>query len=125
MNTITTTHSKDNLIAGSFPLVTESIVLEEGQNLVRGTVIGKRADGKFAIARDSIAEPATPAVVPFAVLAKDTNATTTDTKTVAYLTGQFSEDALVFSEDLTMTGVKDALRALGIFVTATIDNSPV
>lgn len=120
-----TTSPVDNLIGGGFPLVTKSITLAEGQDLVRGTVIGKLANGKFEIAKDEIVDPATPAVVPYAVLAQDTDATSADKKTICYLTGQFVESEMTFSGDLTMTGVVDNLRALGIFVTSSVDNANV
>jgi hypothetical protein len=106
-------HTHDNLIAGdAVNMVTESIVLDTG-NLTRGALLGRLADGKYVL---SLAAADDGSQTPVAILAEDTNATSADKTTVAYLTGEFNTAAMTFGTGHTAASVKAGLRDLGIFL---------
>lgn len=107
-------HTHDNLIAGTaVNAVTESIVLDTG-NLTRGALLGRvTATGKYIL---SLAAASDGSEVPRAILADDTNATSADKTTVAYMTGEFNTAAITFGTGHTAGSVKDGLRDLGIFL---------
>jgi len=110
--------TRDNLIAGDFPLVTDAETLIVGQNLVRGAVLGQiTASGKLTL---SVLAAADGSEVPYAILSGDTDATAGDAPCVAYKTGQFSEGALTLGVGHTAGSIKDGLRDRGIFLQATI-----
>lgn len=106
----TLTH--DNLIGGTaVNMVTESIVLDTG-NLTRGALLGRiTGTGKYIL---SLAAAEDGSEVPRAILAEDSNATSADKTTVAYLTGEFNTAAMTFGTGHTAASVKDGLRDLGI-----------
>lgn len=104
----------DNLIAGTaVNMVTESIVLDTG-NLTRGALLGRiTASGKYVL---SLAAAEDGSQTPVAILAEDTDATSADKTTVAYLTGEFNTAAMTFGTGHTAASVKAGLRDLGIFL---------
>lgn len=104
----------DNLIAGTaVNAVTESIVLDTG-NLTRGALLGRiTASGKYVL---SLAAAEDGSQTPVAILAEDTDATSADKTTVAYLTGEFNTAAMTFGTGHTAASVKAGLRDLGIFL---------
>lgn len=107
------TYTPDNLIGGdAVPAVTESIVLDTG-NLTRGALLGKTAGGKYVL---SLAAAEDGSQTPAAILAEDTDATSADKTTVAYLTGEFNTAAMVFGTGHTAASVKEGLREKGIFL---------
>ncbi|MDH5528379.1 MAG: head decoration protein [Nitrospirota bacterium] len=109
--------TRDNLIAGDFPLVTDAETLIAGQNLVRGAVVGKiTVSGKLTL---SAAAAVDGSEIPYAILAADTDATAGDSPCVAYKTGEFSEGALTLGVGHTLAAIKDGLRDRGIFLKAT------
>jgi hypothetical protein len=75
-------YQPQDLIAGHFDLQSETIVLESGQNLKRGTLLGKKtATGKFVISAklaDGDTEVSDGSDVPYRVLAEDVDASTAD-----------------------------------------------
>lgn len=110
----TETYSPDNLIAGSFPIVSESAILEAGQNLTRGALLGKvTTTGKYKLSTSSATDGSQ---TPTAILAKDTDATAADTTTVVYLSGEFNQDRITYGPGHTADSVKDGLRNLGIYL---------
>lgn len=108
----TSTQAADNLIGGGLPYFEKGITLVEGQNLVRGTVLGRITTGGKFTAYDADVDPADGSEDPVAILARDTDATDGDVKTTAYFFGVFKEAAL--------TGIDDAgilaLEARGVYV---------
>lgn len=103
----------DNLIAGdAVNMVTESIVLDTG-NLKRGALLGRLANGKYVL---SLAAAEDGSQTPVAILAEDTDATSADKTTVAYLTGEFNTAAMTFGTGHTAANTKAGLRDLGIFL---------
>jgi hypothetical protein len=102
----------DDIIASGDDLQTRQITLITGQNLVRGSVLGKiTASGKYNL---SLSAAADGSQVPAAILAEDTNASGGDKVTVAYFGGSFDENALTFGAVHTPASTREALRDVGI-----------
>lgn len=106
-------YSPDDLFAGdNVEPVTRDETIVSGQNLTRGTVLGKiTASGKLAIVDDAQADGTE---APYAVLAEDTDASGGDKVAPVYMAGEFNEAALTFGGDDTAADHRDALRDLGI-----------
>ncbi len=51
---------------------------------------------------------------PVAILAADADATAADVEAMVFTRGDFNEDALTLGAGLTLAGIRDGLRALGI-----------
>ena len=108
------TFTPDNLLAGDFPRVTQAVTVASGNVLLRGTVLGRiTASGKCA-AVDSTQEDGSES--PFAVLVDDVDATSEDKPGLAYLTGEFNEESLIFGGTDTADDHRDGCRALSIFL---------
>ena len=96
-----TPQTRDNLIAGSFPRKEVGVTLVSGQNLTRGTVLGRiTASGKYTAYNNGAVDGSEQAR---GILAVDTDASGGDVSTVIYVTGEFNEEAL--------TGFDEAARA--------------
>jgi hypothetical protein len=110
--------SPDNLIAGPYPLVTREITLITGQDLSRGALLGKITDGgKYTL---SLSASEDGSETPIAILAKDTDASLADVETIAYIAGEFNENAMTFGDDHTADTVRDDLRALNMYLKAPV-----
>ena len=110
----TYTYTADTLLAGSFPLTTDSVTILTGQDLTRGAVLGRiTASGKFIL---SLSAAGDGSETPYAVLAEDVDATAADKVATVYLTGEFNEDALTIGTGHTAAGIKPGLRANSIFL---------
>lgn len=108
------TRKYDNLFAGDFDVVTESVTV--GDNLVKGTVVGIITASKKAVAVDSSKSDGSEK--PYGVLAEDAEA---DSIATVYLTGEFNENVLIFGGDDTAETHKRALREIGIFLKKNIE----
>lgn len=111
----TQTVTPDALIAGNAELlVHDSITLISGQNLTRGTVLGKiTASGKY---NKSLSAAADGSQTPVAVLAEDCDASGGDKVTLAYARGDFRADKLILGTAHTLASIRDGLRAKGIWI---------
>ena len=108
------TATQDSLFGGNFPVETLEATVLSGQNVTRGTVLGKiTASGKLVIVNSAGTDDGRRA--PYAVLADDCDASGGDKTALVYLTGSFNEDKLVFGGTDTISTHRDALRNLGIF----------
>jgi len=109
----TEAYSPDRLVAGNHALLkSESITLLSGQNLVRGTVLGKiTASGKYI---QSLSAAADGSQTPDLILAEDTNASGGDVTTIAYSRGDFDENALTIGTAHTADTIREGLRVKGI-----------
>jgi hypothetical protein len=107
------TFAPDKLIAGnSNLLVARQITLITGQNLVRGTVLGKlTASGKY---NQSLSAAVDGSQTPDLILAEDTDATAADKVTVAYSRGDFNQGAITLGTGHTVASVLEGLRLKGI-----------
>lgn len=104
----------DSLHAGDFPIRTEKVVVITGQNLTRGALLGKiTASGKVNL---SLSAAADGSQTPYAILAEDVDATSADKEAVAYISGDFNQDAITYGTAHTAATVKAGLRALGIYL---------
>jgi len=109
----------DQLIAGRFPLVTDTVTLVSGQNLKRGAVLGKiTASGKYTL---SLSAAGDGSQTPAAILADDVNATGGDKQAGIYLAGEFNTNATTFGTGHTAASTKDGLRALGIYLKSVVN----
>jgi hypothetical protein len=108
------TFTPDNLIAGDFPIVTESVTVDTGV-LARGTVLGKiTATGKCVIVDSDGTDDGRRTA--YAVLLDDVDASSADVVAAAALSGKFNEDALIFSTGDTIDTYRAGLRDIGIYV---------
>lgn len=112
----TSTISRDNLVSGNFPLVTENGTVLAGQNLTRGTLLGKiELSGKVV---KSLAAADDGSQHPYAILARDVDASLEDRGGEWYLAGQFNQEKVIFGTGHTVASTKAALRDLSIFLEA-------
>jgi hypothetical protein len=107
-------YTPDQLHAGDFPIRTRDITVLSGQNLTRGALLGKiTASGKYVL---SLAGAADGSQTPVAILAEDVDATAADKGGIAYISGDFNEDAITYGTGHTADSVRDGLRDLNIYL---------
>lgn len=112
----TDTYNADNLIGANYPLVGESVVISNGQNLQRGAVLGRvTANGEYIL---SLSGAVDGSETPEAVLAEDVDASGGAKTAMIYLTGIFNSNRLSFGTGHTAStqATRDALRLRGIFM---------
>lgn len=109
------TMSYDNLKAAGFPVQTDRQTLKQGENLTKGTLLGKIASSGLLVACKSSASDGSQN--PYRILMEDTDATLADTPCSCYRSGAFNEDAIVLAEtgDL-IDDFKDAMDSIGLYV---------
>ncbi|MBI5135781.1 MAG: head decoration protein [Nitrospirae bacterium] len=109
-----TPYAPDRLIAGDFPLVTETVTVAAGQNLVRGALLGKvTAGGQYVL---SLAAAVDGSQTPVAILVADADASAGALTAGIYVSGEFNDNAVTFGTGHTAASVKDGLRDLGIYL---------
>jgi len=108
------TREYDNLIAGDFPIVTKEGTLLTGQNLTRGTLLGRVTASKKYV--KSLAASSDGSEVPTAILAEDKDATSEDKKVMIYLTGEYNDNKVTFGTGHSAASTRDGLRAKSIFL---------
>jgi hypothetical protein len=102
----------DNLINGEFPALQRKGTLLSGQNLTRGTVLGKiTASGKLV---KSLAASEDGSEDIFAVLALDCDASAGDMDCQYYISGEFTTARLTFGAGHTAAATRAAARALSM-----------
>ena len=108
-----TAYAPDRLVAGNSQLLkSEPITLISGQNLVRGSVLGKiTASGKYNL---SLSAAGDGSETPDLILAEDTDASAGDKVTVAYSRGDFDENALNIGTGHTADSIREGLRVKGV-----------
>lgn len=103
--------SYDNLIAGDADIVTEPIIIDASQSILRGDVL-KKASGKF--------QKAATAVVATDVVVIASENVTTDTSTtvasIGYMSGQFNANAMRFGGNSTFDDNHDVLADKSIYI---------
>lgn len=106
---------KAPLFISDYPKKTKLETIVSGAGvLVAGTVLGKITSGGKLITVNS-AGTDDGRRAPYAVLAEDVDATSTDKVATVYLTGDFNKARLVFGGADTFATHEAALRDLGIF----------
>jgi len=108
----------DNLIADDFPMMTDTVTIVTGQNLVRGAVIGKiTASGKYTLSASASADGSQ---TPSAILLQDTDASGGDVAAPVAISGAFNQRALTLGTGHTIASIKDGLRDLSIYLRSSV-----
>lgn len=107
-----TTLPIDKLVVDAGKLVSRKITLISGQNLTRGSVLGKiTASGKYNL---SLSAAGDGSQTPDLILAEDTDASGGDKEALAYEAGVFNVNALNIGTAHTAASIQEGLRAKGI-----------
>ena len=108
------TFNYDNLLAGDYPMATDSITILSGENLQRGALLGRiTASGKYIL---SLSAAGDGSETPEAILLEDCDASSGDKVAPIALTGQFNDNKVTFGTGHTAASVKAGLRDKGIFL---------
>lgn len=109
------TYTPDNLLAGdSDDVVAIKGILAAGNNLKRGTVLGKiTASKKFTLSLAASNDGSQAADV---ILTHDADATTGDVEVLVYVGGQFNKNAVTYGAGQSLDTVFDTLRGKGILI---------
>ena len=114
------TFTYDDILAGDFPVVTESVTIASGQNLVRGTVLGKiTSGGKYV---KSLSASSDGSQTPDAILLEDCDASEADKVAPVAISGSLNPNALTYGDSHTAASIKAGLRAKSIFLKDTVQN---
>lgn len=114
----TETYTPDKLVAGEFPMVRKDVTLLLGQNVTRGTVLGRvTASGKFV---KSLSASADGSQVPCAIALEDCDATAADKKIPVALTGEFNKLALTLGAGHTLASIEWGLADKNIYLRDTV-----
>ena len=112
---MTETFTPDNLIAGDFPIITDTATVVSGEKVVRGTLMGKITSGgklKTCFSGNSDGSEN-----PYAVMLEDVDASGGDVAGAnILLTGELNSAALTFGSVDTYLTHKNAMRNLSMFV---------
>lgn len=109
------TYVPDALIAGNHHLLAgRKVTIASGQNLVRGTVLGKVTSGGKYIASLSAASDGSQ--TPDLILAEDCNASAGDQPAMAYSRGDFNASALTIGAGHTAASITEGLRSKGVVI---------
>lgn len=103
---------ENSLFAGDLDAIERAVTILTGQNLTRGSVLGRvTASGKYVL---SLSASADGSQTPRAILAHDVDATAADKGAVVYEAGTFDENKLILGTGHTVASIRDGLRGLGI-----------
>lgn len=105
----------DDLIAGAADLITDSVVVTGGADLLRGALLGRvTADGSMVLSLSAASDGSED---PVAVLAEDAAVDTDGDQTaVVYIAGEFNENKITFGTGHTAASVKNVLAPSGIYL---------
>ena len=111
----TGTYEPDNLVAGDTQLVTDSVTIADGVNIVKGEVLGKiTSTGEYQPAKAGAADGSD---TPNAIAAEDVDASTGAVNNSAiWIKGEFNGSALTLDSSITLDEAKTALREVGIYI---------
>lgn len=99
----------DTLLIGEQTVLSRPITLITGQNLTRGSVLGKiTASGKYTLSASAAVDGSQ---TPDAILAEDTDATAADKATVAYFAAGVNTAKLTLGAGHTVASITEGLRA--------------
>lgn len=110
-------YEPDNLINGTSKVNTKSIKIKKGSNYKKGTVLGIITTTGYAVPVDSTKEDGS--ALADCILAEDVVAVEDEVQ-VAYASGEFNREALVFVGKETVDAHEKELRKLGIFLKSNI-----
>ena len=103
----------DNLIAGTSRIVTDDVLIEDGQDVTRGTLMGKIATSKKFVR--SLPTASDGSEIPKGILITPINAAGADERGAIYLTGEFSQREIKFNGH-NSDATRDLLRSSGIIL---------
>ena len=109
------TYVPDGLIAGNAHLLAaRKVTIVSGQNIVRGTVLGKiTTGGKY---NKSLSAASDGSQTPDLILAEDCDASAGDKEALAYSRGDFNASALTLGASHTVASITEGLRVKGIVI---------
>lgn len=108
------TYVPDQLSAGAFPVIIDTVVIASGQKLNRGAVLGQvKTSGEFVLAKAAATDGSE---TPLAILDQATDSTKGAQIAPIRLTGEVLASQLTLGEGFTLAQAKAALRALSLFV---------
>lgn len=109
------TYTPDSLLSGdSDDAVAIKGTLAAGNNLKRGTVLGKiTASKKYTLSLTAVNDGSQAADV---ILTHDADATSGDVEVLVYVGGQFNKNAVTYGAGHSLDTVFDTLRAKGILI---------
>lgn len=114
MNPTRATYTPDQLSAGDFPIVKESVVIASGQVLAAGAVLGQlTTGGQYKLSASAASDGSQ---TPTVVLDEAVDTTAGAMPAPVRLTGEVLGEALVLGAGHTIASVKAALRPLSLFV---------
>lgn len=113
----TYTYRPGVLIAGEFPVVTDSITVAQGQVLRKGAILGRNKAGLYVLSEAGATDGSKE---PLVILADDVDASDSAQAVTCYLSGQFNSKSLHFGAGHTPDSVAHKLRVLNIYLTNTI-----
>lgn len=98
--------------------VTQGAILNSGQNLVAGAVLGRiTTSGNLTLCVETATDGSQ---TPFAILLEDSDASAGNTNVPVLLAGIVNEDALTFGGTLDADAVRDTFRSGGIYLETVI-----
>lgn len=108
----------DGIFAGDEDPQTRKITLVSGQNLKRGSVLGKiTVGGKYTL---SLSASADGSQTPATILAEDCDASAGDKATIAHFGGVYDENGLTYGAGHTAASAREPLRDVGIKLQSSI-----
>ena len=111
----------DNLQAGLFPVITETVTIKNGENLKRGSLLGRISEsGKYVLSHTTDSDGTTAiedgSEEPRGILAGDVDASSGDKTGVMYKTGQFNSGSVTIGRGHTVSSVQDVLDFRSIYL---------
>ena len=120
----TDTYSPDELIAGPFPIITQTVTLAQAAGaLKRGRVLGVvTASGKYLLSASAASDGSQ---TPSAILVADSDATAGDIAVPVYFAGDFNFHSLTLGTGHTQASITGSLRDASIFIHTSLSATPV
>jgi hypothetical protein len=119
MDTVSSSVAQDNLYASTYPVVKGYVTVGASQTLSRGAVLGIKTTGGQAFLVDKSKSDGTQN--PNCILLDAVTTGSGETKVAAVaLSGVFQTQMLTMATGTSASDIKDALRALNIYLVTTI-----
>jgi hypothetical protein len=115
------TYTPDNLIAGDFPLRSETRTFAAGQTIVRGTVLGLTS-AEYGEWKTAASGSSDGSETPAGIAVHDIDTTDGAKEGGVYISGEFNERAVTLGAGITLEAAKIALRDRSIFLKPSVAN---